>query len=160
MAKLQLETIQPSDQPLFAKWWRSPELQRFTSGSRARLTDGEIERHFETMQKNRKDSHYLIRLGAIPIGHIALAKRRGGWYETQIIIGDRRFRNRGFGHVVIRTLLSRAKREGITRIYLEVRPDNIRAIKTYKKAGFIPRRIIRHKSRLLPRTLRMEYARK
>ena len=45
---------------------------------------------------------------------------------------------RSFGCAFFRFLLETAKKEGITRIRLEVEPENIRAAALYAKLGFQP----------------------
>jgi ribosomal protein S18 acetylase RimI-like enzyme len=47
------------------------------------------------------------------------------------------YRGRGVGRRLLETCISKAWSKGITRIELEVRADNTRAIKLYEKFGFI-----------------------
>lgn len=69
--------------------------------------------------------------------HISLNQRKHGWYETQIIIGEAKQRNKGFGTFAIKLLLDFAHEKHIDKIFLLVRPDNHRAIYAYKKCGFL-----------------------
>lgn len=92
------------------------------------------------------------------VGHISLARRPRGWYETQIVIGERNYRDKGIGTRAIKLLLRRARRAGISRIYLEVRPDNLRAIRAYEKSGFVRDRYKQYRNKNLPETLRMVVA--
>lgn len=84
-------------------------------------------------------------------------KRKNGWYETQIIIGEKKYWNKNYGTKAIQLLIKKAKKLGILKIYLEVRPNNLRAIATYEKCGFKKSRIKKYpKNKYLPETLRME----
>lgn len=91
------------------------------------------------------------------IGHISLVKRRNNWYETQIVIGEKQYWNKRYGSGVIKQLLKKAVSKNISKIYLEVRPNNLRAICAYQKCGFKEIRLIKYpKNKYLPETLRME----
>ncbi len=103
------------------------------------------------------DYHFMILLGKKVIGHITLAKRKNYWYETQIVIGERQYWGRGYGTKAIKLLLQKTKKLGISKIYLEVRSTNARAIAAYVNSGFIKVRIKKYpKNKYLTQTLRME----
>jgi len=91
------------------------------------------------------------------IGHISLVKRRNDWHETQIVIGEKKYWSKGLGSSAIKTLIRKAKKNGISNIYLEVRPTNLRAIRAYEQCGFQKVKIVKYpKNKYLPETLRME----
>lgn len=46
------------------------------------------------------------------------------------------YRGRGIGHQLLSACLAKARSNGITRVELEVRADNDRAIKLYERMGF------------------------
>jgi RimJ/RimL family protein N-acetyltransferase len=57
--------------------------------------------------------------------------------EVRISIGDKSFWNRGFGTEALNEALYAAFHFlSLDRVYLRVRVDNLRAIKSYQKAGF------------------------
>ncbi len=85
-----------------------------------------------------------------------MTKRKNNWYETQIIIGEKEYWNKGYGTKAIQLLIKKAKNLGITKIYLEVRPDNIRAVRTYEKSGFQKIKIKKYpKNKFFRETLKM-----
>ena len=47
------------------------------------------------------------------------------------------YRGKGIGHRLLLACLAKARANGITRVELEVRADNERAIKLYERMGFI-----------------------
>lgn len=47
------------------------------------------------------------------------------------------YRRRGLGEALMRACLVKAKAKGITRVELEVRADNLPAIRLYEKVGFV-----------------------
>lgn len=160
MNDISIRKLQPSDKCFFAKWWRDKELLGLTSGDMEIISDDEVNEYFELMRTSDEDLHFMIMVGNKTVGHINLAKCPDDWYETQIIIGEKEYRGKGYGPMAINSLINWAKDKGISKIFLNVRPTNIRAIKAYKKCGFIEREIIKLKnSDNLPEVLRMEYYR-
>lgn len=55
---------------------------------------------------------------------------------TNIAVG-RQFRNRHIGTMLVNELISRAKKQSISALTLEVRKSNVAAISLYEKNGFV-----------------------
>lgn len=157
MSKVTLRKVKLTDKNYFAKWWRDKELLKLTSGILKHISDQEVNKYFQNILKSKKDYHFIITLDKKVIGHISLAKRKNKWYETQIIIGKKTYWGKGYGSKAIKLLLKRAKRLWISKIYLEVRPNNTRAIRAYENCGFQKMKtVVYPKNKYLPETLRME----
>lgn len=154
---IRLRKIKPSDKKHFLKWWRDVSLLKLTSGNLKRISDQEADEYFAALlNKGTIDRHYIITKNGVAIGHIALEHRKDNWYETQIVIGEKREQNKGYGTRAIQQLLHKAKRDGINKIYLEVRPNNMRAIQVYERVGF-KKDMIKHypNNKYLRRVVRM-----
>jgi len=157
MHKISLRKIKSSDKKYFAKWWRDKELLKLTSGILKLISDREIDKYFQNILNNKKDHHFITTFNEKVIGHISLVNRKNGWYETQIVIGEKKYQGKGCGSAAIRFLIRKTKRLGISKVYLEVRPTNIRAIHAYKHCGFRKvKTVLYAKNKYLPKTLRME----
>lgn len=157
MRKVYLRKIKSSDKKYFSKWWRDKTLIKLTSGILKRISDQEVDKYFENILKNKKDYHFIITLGKKVIGHITLAKRKNNWYETQIIIAEKKYWGKGYGSQSIKFIIKKANQLKIFKIYLEVRITNIRAIRAYERCGFKKvKTILYPKNKYLPKTLRME----
>lgn len=157
MNRISLKKITPSDKKYFARWWRDKELLKLTSGILKLISDKEVEKYFLAIINNSTDYHFMILLNKKVIGHTVLAKRKNDWYETQIVIGEKQYWGRGYGTKAIKLLLKKAKKLGISEIYLEVRPTNTRAIAAYENSGFIKTGIKKYpKNKYLPQTFKME----
>ena len=157
MKKILLRKIKLSDKKYFAKWWRDKELLKLTSGILKRISDEEMEKYFSAILHNKENRHFIIESNRNAIGHISLVKRKNGWYETQIIIGEKKYWNKKYGTGAIQLLIKKAKKLRISKIYLEVRQDNIRAITAYEKCGFEKSGIKKYpKNKHLPETLVMK----
>lgn len=156
--KTSLRKIKLSDKKYFTRWWRDKELIKFTSGVFKPISDKKVEKYFSKMFVSKQNYHFMIFVKEKVIGHISLLRRTRDWYETQIVIGEKNYWNKGFGAQAIRLLLKKAEGLGIRKIYLEVRSTNIRAIKAYKKCSFIATRIKKYpRNKYLPETLKMEF---
>ena len=57
------------------------------------------------------------------------------------------YRAQGIGERLLRACLDKAPRKGITRVTLEVRADNERAIRLYQRVGFAREALMRHAMR-------------
>jgi K(+)-stimulated pyrophosphate-energized sodium pump len=78
-------------------------------------------------------------------------------FTQKIVIGENKYRNKGYGTIAIKKIIDKAKKLSINKIFLEVRPNNKRAIKTYEKCDFVKTKIIRQNfNPNLPEILRME----
>ena len=157
MIKINLRKIKSSDKNYFAKWWRDKELLKLTSGVLKLISDKEVDKYFQAIMENKDDYNFMVIADREIIGHISLVKRRNDWHETQIVIGEKKYWSKGLGSSAIKTLIRKAKKNGISNIYLEVRPTNLRAIRAYEQCGFQKVKIVKYpKNKYLPETLRME----
>jgi RimJ/RimL family protein N-acetyltransferase len=157
MNLVSIRKLNKSDKKYFARWWRDKDLIALTSGNFKLISDEEIESYFSNILIDETSFHYIISLNKKAIGHISLSKRRNDWYELQTIIGEKQFQSKGYGTKAIKLLIKKAKLLNIHKIYLEVQPDNSRAIKTYEKSNFAFKRIKYYpKNKNLPKTIRME----
>lgn len=160
MLKLFLRKIKKTDKKYFAKWWRDKGLLKLTSGVLDLISDKEVEKYFLNILNNKTNYDFIITLNKKAIGHISLVKRSNKWHETQIVIGEKKYWNKGCGTKAIQILIKKVGRLGISKIFLEVRPTNLRAIKAYEKCGFVKAGIKKYpKNKYLPETLRMEFKR-
>jgi RimJ/RimL family protein N-acetyltransferase len=153
MNKVSLRKLRHSDEALFYRWWNDLALRPLTSGAKGRVSKEEVKKYFLEMM--RTEFHFMIVVDKKAIGHISLQRRPRGWHETQIVIGEKRFWNKGYGTAAIMRLMRKAAHVGINKIYLEVRPENARAIVAYEKCGFVKSKTVKHDSATLPETIRM-----
>lgn len=157
MFSIFLRKIKSSDKKYFAKWWIDKELLKLTSGILERISDQEVDKYFQNILKTKNNHHFIITLDKKVIGHISLTKRKNKWYETQIVIGEKKYWGKGYGSKAIKLLIKKAKRLEISKIYLEVRPNNTKAIRAYENCGFQKIKTVFYpKNKYLPKTLRME----
>ena len=110
MTKINLRKIKPSDKNYFAKWWRDKELLKLTSGVLRLILDKEIDKYFQAMLNSKDDYNFIILAGGKIIGHISLVKRRNGWHETQIVIGEKNIGARDLGQKRSNSLSEKQKR--------------------------------------------------
>ena len=132
-------------------------MLKLTSGVLKLISDKEVDKYFQAIMENKDDYNFMVIADREIIGHISLVKRRNDWHETQIVIGAKKYWSKGLGSSAIKTLIRKAKKNGISNIYLEVRPTNLRAIRAYEQCGFQKVKIVKYpKNKYLQETLRME----
>ena len=144
-SRINLRNIKASDLKYFLRWWKDKELIALTSGYQEK-SDAKLKSYFDAMMTSR-DHHYMIVADSRTIGHIALTHRDKASFEIHIVIGDKRYWGRGIGTKAIKKALSIAfTKLNYTKAYLEVRPDNLRAIKAYEKCSFSKGRLKKYPS--------------
>lgn len=134
---IKLRKVRKKDFSYFLKWWKDKELIELTSGIYEK-SDDILYDYFLDILRSKKDHHYIILLGNKVIGHVALTHKNLSSFEIHIIIGEKKYRGKGYGSEAIRRAVKIAfTRFHYSRAYLEVRPENIRAIKAYEACNFI-----------------------
>lgn len=151
-----LRKLEVEDEIYFSKWWRDKALIALTSGNFVVLSDAEVTKYFTDLMQGVGRLDYMIQVNNKTIGHVNLVQRDKGWWETQIVIGEKEFWGRGYGGEAIMGLIKIAHEQGVNKIFLEVRPENVRAIKAYEKVGFKEVARIQYASKNQPETIRME----
>ena len=98
---------------------------------------------------------YIAMLGEEPVGYAQSYVALGsgdGWWEDETDPGVRGIDqslanptqlNRGLGTKLVRALVERLFSDPtVTKIQTDPAPNNLRAIRCYEKAGFVPQRVI------------------
>ena len=153
---IKLRKIKKSDLRYFLKWWKDKDLIKLTSGFLEK-SDQVLTNYFLDIFKNTRDRHYIIQYGVKVIGHVALNYKSKDIFEIQIIIGNKKYWGKGLGSEAIKMAVKIAfEKLGYTKAYLEVRPDNFRAIKAYEACGFLKKGLKKYpKNKYQPITLKM-----
>lgn len=82
------------------------------------------------------DFFIVARINGHVVGYaIACPEDRGRLHLYSIAVREE-YRERGIGKKLLRTIIEKARKTGFREIYLEVRVDNLPAIKLYEKMGF------------------------
>lgn len=135
--KIKLRKIRTDDLKLFLKWWKDEDLVRLTSGLKE-TSNKALSSYFQAFLLAKEDKHFIISLGQKAIGHIALTRKNKDIFEINIVIGEKKYWGKGYGTEAIKKAVDYAfTKLDYKQAYLEVRPDNKRAVMAYKKCGFI-----------------------
>jgi len=133
--KILLRNIRKSDKKHFFKWWRDKELIKLTSGNLKKIGMEKLTKYFNNLLSN--NNNFVICVGDEVIGSIYFQRVDKDIFRFPIVIGEKRYRGRGYGSAAIRAILYLGfVVYGFKRAYLEVRPENKHAIKTYIALGF------------------------
>jgi len=153
--KIILRPLKFEDWHYFAKWWHDPELISMTSGNPEKFSDKAIQKQVQEMVNDSKAHHWLIEIADQVVGHINLCQMTKSKAELQIVIGEKEYWGQGIGKEAIELVLANAKKLNYKEIYIEVRPENLRARKLYKSAGFTEKGIKKYRNKYLPEVVTM-----
>jgi len=134
--KTALRKLEWDDWPYFTKWWRDKELISLTSGNFEPLSDENIKNQVKEMAEDSNSWHWMIQADDRIVGHINLNKISEEKAELQIVIGEKEYWGKGIGQQASNQVFQETKDLGFKKIYIEVRPENFRAIDLYQKLGF------------------------
>lgn len=142
--RIRFRAVEREDLPRFVAWLNDPEvLQGLLLYLPLSLNDE--ENWYESMMKRPTDEHpMVIEIQQadewLPIGNCGFVKidwrNRSG--EIGIFIGEKRLWNQGYGTDAMRLLLQHGFHTlNLNRIALDVYNTNLRAVRSYEKAGFV-----------------------
>jgi diamine N-acetyltransferase len=142
--RIRFRAVEREDLPRFVAWLNDPEvLQGLLLYLPLSLNDE--ENWYESMMKRPTDEHpMVIEIQQadewLPVGNCGFVnidwRSRSG--EVGIFIGEKRLWNRGYGTDAMRLLLQHGFHTlNLNRIALDVYDTNLRAVRSYEKAGFV-----------------------
>ncbi|MDD4409394.1 MAG: GNAT family N-acetyltransferase [Candidatus Pacebacteria bacterium] len=164
--KISLRKLKELDLGSFSKWMRDEELLRqFFPGVEVPSKE-EILLSFVDIMKNKKDMYFMIlNKKSEPIGMISLlrdkvVKDKSGSYKMQVFIGEKEYWYSGCDVEAMKILVEKLENKDVD-FYLEVRPENEKAVALFTSFGFVPQKIKKYpKDNIFPRVLRMDFDRK
>ena len=137
--KCYLSPIDPADAPTFAAWLNDDEVAAGLTFTR-RVVNVEREREGLAQMAVKPYNFAIVALdgdellGSCGIDDVSAVDRTG---ELGIMIGNKRFWNRGYGTEAVRLLLSFGFLTlNLNNVRLEVHAFNERAMRCYEKCGF------------------------
>ncbi len=147
--RLYLRSHEPEDADKAYRWFNNCEIKRLI-GEVYPLSKTEAKEKLEewTRDRNSLSLSIVTKKGNILIGVAGLIKidtvhRRA---ELAIIIGEEEYWSKGYGTEAIRTLLDYGfSRLNLNMVYLGVIDINERAVKAYRKVGFVQDGVVREK---------------
>ena len=136
-----LRRPRPDDLPGVVRWYRDPEIARLTRYQTRQMSQAEIERFFQARMLAPDALAYTIvelpRWRQIGFTTFSALDPDNGSVMFHITIGERDAWGRGLGTETASLMLSHAfERLALHRVGLTVFSYNMRAIRSYEKAGF------------------------
>lgn len=136
MEEVTLRPITLSDTDLIVRW-RNSDAVRLNMYDQRILT---AEQHRDYIHKQVETgviTQYVACVGSQPVGTVYYRNTGGGRVELGLFIGERNYRSKGYGKIILRQILSTiGYRETIREVILKVKKTNKRAIKLYHDMGF------------------------
>jgi diamine N-acetyltransferase len=142
--RIRFRAVEREDLPRFVAWLNDPEVLHGLL-MYLPLSLNEEENWYESMMKRPTDEHpMVIEIQQadewLPVGNCGFVnidwRSRSG--EVGIFIGEKRLWNQGYGTDAMRLLLQHGFHTlNLNRIALDVYDTNLRAVRSYEKAGFV-----------------------
>lgn len=138
--KVRLRPLRSEDVSLFVEWLGDPEVAHHLGRMPFPRTEVDERRWVEKVAADESNHVFAIEaadgavIGSIGLHNIEWGRRQA---ELGIVIGQKRYWDRGYGTDAVRALLGFAFDEmELGRISLTVFDDNPRAVRCYQKCGF------------------------
>jgi aminoglycoside 6'-N-acetyltransferase len=130
------------DLPLISRWLATPHVSRWWGDPGQELA--EIEEHIDG---SSLVAPFIILMDGMPVGYIQSYDIHGeddhpyrdqpaGTIGIDLSIGNPEHVGRGLGPRIIDAFVRRIFSDGAPRVVIDPDPDNIAAIRAYRKAGF------------------------
>ena len=145
-----LRPAERDDIDLFVRWFADAETTRYLS-TRAPFSKAQEEKWFESMveQQGKRQYHFVICLladdRAIGTAGFHHVNQEDGHATFGISIGEKAEWSKGYGTDALRAICDFGFGQlRLERIELDVYITNLRAQRSYEKAGFVSEGILRH----------------
>ncbi len=138
--KVLLRAVERGDIEKWKLWFNDPEIRSFLTWVYPYAERDGIS-FYERLEGDNENKVFSIitsdktHIGSIGLHPISWTNRNA---ELGILIGEKKYHNKGYGSDSIKTLLEFAFKEmNLHRVYLRVFEFNSRAIACYRKIGFV-----------------------
>jgi RimJ/RimL family protein N-acetyltransferase len=137
--RIELHALEPGHLENANAWINDPDSRKYLSFYIPQPKNS-TKKWYESMSGDPSNYVFAIQTKrGMHIGNIGLHgidwKNRHG--ELGIVIGEKRYLDRGYGADAVHTLVRFAFREmNLNRVYLKVYAYNLRAVRCYEKCGF------------------------
>ncbi len=119
----------------YLKWVNDKSLTRYTS-IKKKISQDQLKEY--VVLNNKEQSIYLRKIlyKSKHIGNLRISKLFGRSATIGILIGEKRFHNKGIGTCSIQKGLILAKKKGFKKIFIFLNKKNSQSIKIFKKNNF------------------------
>jgi diamine N-acetyltransferase len=132
----ELRVLTAADLPLTLDWRNHPDSRPWFH-STAPITPDQHAAWFARYLERADDYVFVIEVAGEPVAQVALYDVADGTAEFGRLLVNPQARGRGISHRATQLCLRVADEVlGLTQTHLEVKRDNVRAIRAYEAAGF------------------------
>lgn len=140
--KVRLRGVARSDMDAYRRWLADPEVTAFLEMGWKPLSDAEVDGAFTSMTASPDAVAFAVEdkatgelAGVAGLYLIQWLARRA---QFNILLGEPKLWNRGLGTEALKLLLAYGfETLNLESIQLGVNADNVRAVRSYEKAGFV-----------------------
>ncbi len=138
-ARVLLRPLASGDLRRCVKWFSDPQVTQFL-GRNVPVTLAEEERWFRDYLRRGDEQIFAIEVDGRHVGNLGLHKvdRVHRKADVGIVIGETTYWSRGYGTDAMRAALAYGfDHLGLNKVSLDVLEDNLRALRSYEKCGFV-----------------------
>ena len=121
---------------MIIRHWGLADVERINQIEQASFSDPWSKDSLESVSNASNFYGFVIEEDGNVVGYIGAASVLDEG-EILLVAVDKAFRGRGFGKMLVNTLLKDYGCNGVKKVFLEVRKSNAPAIACYEKCGFI-----------------------
>lgn len=138
MYKILIQPLEKKDALISWRWRNDSDIWEFTGSKPDIKITPEIEINWiEKILLDPNSKRFAITVDDIYIGNIQLTNITNTDAEYHIFIGEKNYWGKGIAFFATQQIIRFAKNSLLLdNIYLKVGPDNLKAIRLYKKSGF------------------------
>ncbi len=141
---IEFQPVSDAHLPKLLDWLKEPHVRRWW---------GEPEREIELIRTGRSSGEaegYMVHVEGEPVGYVQAwspgnfdeedwqKKQPAGTLGVDVFVGDPATTGRGLGPAIVRAFCIKLLGEGAERIVIDPDVANVRAVRAYRKAGFLP----------------------
>lgn len=137
--RVTLRPLASGDLRRCVRWFSDPQVTQFL-GRTGPVTLAEEERWFRDYARRSDEQIFAIEINGKHVGNLGLHKvdRIHRKADLGIVIGETTYWSQGYGTDALRMALDYGFGPlGLNKVSLEVLEDNVRAIRSYSKCGFV-----------------------
>jgi aminoglycoside 6'-N-acetyltransferase len=131
-----LRLLEAGDLDLTRAWRNDPDSRAWFHDGAAIEPEGHLA-WFRAYLTRDDDYVFMVEIAGRPVAQVSLYDIRESSAEFGRLLVDPGARGGGLSHRVVALTLQAAERLGVDHLHLEVKKDNVRAIRAYEKAGFV-----------------------
>ena len=127
--------VKPIITKRYLKWVNDKEITKFTSLNR-KISKNNLKDYVINCKNNKNIELFKILYSGIHVGNLRIAKLFKNNGTIGIIIGEKKYHNKGIGFKSIEKATKISKRKGFKNLYIFLNKKNLSSLMIFQKNGY------------------------